>query len=259
MQTNNETARALERLHVRAWPAAETARVDGWLWRWSGGGSQRANSVSTVDFTGEDPAAALDQVEARYRARHAPSRFHTFELSQPGGLPALLTARGYAAGETTLTMMAVAPQAAPPLAAPPLAAPPAEVVVTNDPTPEWLAIYLEAITESRRVVNRQILRRIPDPRAFFTVCRDGRAISTALGVVDGGRAVAECVATARAARGQRGAETAMRALTAWAASLGAHTVGLQVVADNEPALALYRRMGFAAVGENRFWVKPAAG
>jgi ribosomal protein S18 acetylase RimI-like enzyme len=249
MQTHNETARALERLHVRAWPASETARIDGWLWRWSGGGSQRANSVSTVDFTGDDPAAALDRVEARYRAKHAPSQFHTFEFSQPSDLPALLTARGYIAGETTLTMLAVAPQAAPP----------AEIAVTSDPTPEWLAVYLDAITESRRVVNQQILRRIPDPRAFFVVRRDGRVISTALGVVDGGCAVAECVATVQAVRGQRGAESAMRALMAWAASLGAHTVGLQVVADNQPALALYRRLGFTAAGENRFWVKPAAG
>jgi GNAT superfamily N-acetyltransferase len=247
MQTTNETARALERLHVRAWPASETARIDGWLWRWSGGGSQRANSVSTVDFTGNDPAAALDQVEARYRAKRAPARFQTFGFGQPTDLPALLTARGYTAGETTLTMLAMAPPAAPP----------ADVVVTNDPTPEWLAIYLEAITESRRAVNRQILRRVPDPRAYFAVRRDGRVISTALGVVDGGCAVAECVATASAARGQRGAQTAMHALMAWAASLGGQTVGLQVVADNSPALALYRRMGFAVVGENRFWVKPA--
>src|ERR1700734_1637215 len=49
---DDETARRLERLHVRAWPAGETARLDGWLWRWSGGASQRANSVATIDFTG---------------------------------------------------------------------------------------------------------------------------------------------------------------------------------------------------------------
>jgi RimJ/RimL family protein N-acetyltransferase len=48
----------------------------------------------------------------------------------------------------------------------------------------------------------------------------------------------------------------MRALVAWAVSLGAHTIGLQVVEGNQPALALYRRLEFATACTNRFWVKP---
>jgi N-acetylglutamate synthase len=251
MHTSDETLRRLERLHVRAWPASETERIDGWLWRWSGGGSQRANSVSTIDFTGTDVCSALDRIEARYRAKGSPARLHTFgslgELSQPAGLPALLTARGYRAGETTVTMLAVVPAPV---------APPEGVTVTADPTPAWFGVYLDAISESRREVNRRILGRIPDPRAFFSVWRNGRAISTALGVVNGGHAVAECVATREDARGQRGADTAMRALVAWAVSLGAHTIGLQVVEGNQPALALYRRLEFATACTNRFWVKP---
>ena len=47
----------------------------------------------------------------------------------------------------------------------------------------------------------------------------------------------------------------MRALMAWAASLGAHTVGLQVVATNAPAIRLYERLGFRAACANRFWVR----
>ena len=47
----------------------------------------------------------------------------------------------------------------------------------------------------------------------------------------------------------------MRALMAWAVSLGAHTVGLQVVEDNAPALRLYHRLGFTMAGANRFWMK----
>src|ERR1700710_2911213 len=98
MHVCNETLRRLERLHVRAWPALEAQRTEGWLWRWSGGASQRANSVSTVDFNGTDVEAALDRVEALYRAKAAPARLHTFDLTEPSGLPALLAARGYGAG-----------------------------------------------------------------------------------------------------------------------------------------------------------------
>src|SRR5258708_5208976 len=131
MQTSNETLRRLERLHVRAWPASETERIDGWLWRWSGGGSQRANSVSTIDFTGNDMAAALDRVEARYRAKASSAQLHIFDLTQPSGLPALLAARGYRAGETTLTMLATTMLAT----ATPATPPPGDVAVTAHPTP----------------------------------------------------------------------------------------------------------------------------
>ena len=246
MHVAPETLRCLERVHVRAWPATETARIDGWLWRWSGGASQRANSVSTIEFRGGDLAAALDRVEARYRSKASPSQLHTYDFSEPSGLAALLTARGYGKGETTLTMLAVVPSAKPP----------PDLTVTDNVTSEWSEVYLEAITESRRAVNREILRRVPDPRAFFSVRRTGRVISTALGVAHGGYAVAECVATRADARGQRGAEVAMRGLMAWAASLGAHSIGLQVVAGNQSAIALYRRLGFEPVCTNQFWRKP---
>ena len=245
MTPDIETLRCLERLHVRAWPALETADIDGWLWRWSGGGSQRANSVSTLSFWGENAAAALDRAEALYHAHGSPARFHTFEIGEPPALPRLLTARGYAMGESTETMMAIAAPGQPPL----------DVEVSDDPAEGWLAVYLGAITESRRAVNRDILRRVPDPHAYFSVRRGGRIVATALGVAHGAHAVAECVATSVEARGQGSATVAMSALKIWAASLGAATVGLQVVRTNAPAIRLYRRLGFAPVCVNRFWVK----
>src|SRR3978361_2015412 len=66
MQIKRDDRVRMERAHVLAWPALSTANIDGWLWRSSGGGSQRANSVSTVDFTGNNLDHAIDAVERRY-------------------------------------------------------------------------------------------------------------------------------------------------------------------------------------------------
>jgi GNAT superfamily N-acetyltransferase len=245
MQISTDDIRHIERLHVRAWPAFETADINGWLWRYSGGASQRANSVSTVEFTGGDVATALDEVEARYRARDALVRLHTYDLSRPAGITDLLEARGYRGGETTLTM--VKPVGA--------NGPATDVEVAPAATAEWLEVYLGAITESRRQVNAKILDKVPQPCAFFSCRRSGRVISSGLCVADSDFAVIECMATRAEARRQGGADAVLRSLDAWAAAQGVKTLALQVVAVNAPAIALYGRLGFVGVATNRFWEK----
>jgi GNAT superfamily N-acetyltransferase len=244
MQITADDLRRIERLHVRAWPALETANIHGWLWRYSGGGSRRANSVSTVDFAGNDPANALDEVEARYRARNAIVQVHTYDLSAPAGLADLLQVRGYGSGETTLTMVkAVGPPN-----------PSADVEVAATPSAEWREVYLGAISESRRRVNARILGAVPQPCAYFSYRRAGQVISTALCVNDGDFAAVECMATRAEARRQGGADAVLRSLEAWAAARGARTLALQAVAINTPAVALYTRFGFASGATNLFWV-----
>ncbi len=234
----------MERAHVLAWPALDSAVMDGWLWRYSGGGSQRANSVSALDFTGNDLSAAIDAMEARYRAVGAPARFHTYDDTAPSELADALRQRQYTQGDTTVTMfrrLTAADVAGPAEAEP-------------DPSQDWLAVYLGAITESRRAVNRQILRSVPAPHAFFRCQRNGETISTALCVIGFGCAVIECVATRPDARQQGGARAVLKKLLSWAATQQADTIGLQVVAGNTAGVRLYESLGFVAGATNQFWL-----
>jgi ribosomal protein S18 acetylase RimI-like enzyme len=235
----------MERAHVLAWPASRTEVVGGWLWRSSGGGSQRANSVSTVDFDGPDVEARIAEVEAHYRALGHPVRFQTFDETSPPGLANMLRQRGYAESEATITMFKRAKGSGMP----------SDVEVRDHAWAEWRSVYLGEITESRRTVNALILDRIPTPNAFFGCRRDGEIIATALGVVGFGCAVIECVATRGDRRRQGAAQSVLTALETWAAQQAAEWIGLQVVASNTPAIALYERLGFVAGATNRFWVR----
>ncbi|MBA2399576.1 MAG: GNAT family N-acetyltransferase [Bradyrhizobium sp.] len=243
MQITTEDLRRIERLHMRAWPAFETADIHGWLWRYSGGGSQRANSVSTVDFAGADRATALDEVEARYRARNATVRLHTYDLSAPAGIADLLQGRGYGTGETTLTMAKAVG----------VTTPSADVEVAATPNAQWLEVYLGAISESRRSVNARTLGAVPQPCSYFSCRRAGQVISTGLCVADGDFAVVECMATRAEARREGGADAVLRSLEAWAAERGVRILALQAVATNTAAIPLYTRFGFTSVATNRFW------
>jgi ribosomal protein S18 acetylase RimI-like enzyme len=240
--TRNDRVR-MERAHVLAWPALRTAIVDGWLWRSSGGGSQRANSVSTVDFTGDDIERTIDDVEARYSAVGAPARFQTFDETMPSTLGDALRRRGYHETEATVTMFrrneaVAAPQ---------------DVERRDRPWPAWDSVYFGTITENRRAVNAQILAGVPAPRVFLGY----RGMATALCVVGFGCAVVECVATRQDVRRQGAAHAVMSGLLTWAASQDADLIGLQVVAGNVAAVRLYEALGFVVGATNRFWMRPA--
>jgi GNAT superfamily N-acetyltransferase len=245
LRISDADLRAIERLHMRAWPALETADVHGWLWRRSGGGSNRANSVSTVRFHGDDPEAALDDIEARYREQKAAARVSIYDLTEPADLTPRLRARGYRNDETTLTMAKPVQSRDAPV----------HVDVSEHPSDEWWEVYLGAITENRRAVNARILESIPRPCAWFACRRDGRVISTGLGVADAAFAAIECMATRADARRQGGALAVLAAIEVWAASQRVRTLALQAVAANAAAIALYRGYDFEPVAMNRFWVK----
>lgn len=229
----------IERAAVRAWPANEIRNIDGWLWRYSGGGSQRANSVSALFYEGDDVEYSIDKVEILYREHRAPIRFQVgFPLSQPDDLDERLAARGYVIHDTVTTLIKAVEAIDMPV----------DVVLRESPSEEWMAVYLSNVSPDRRPFAADILARVPGPRVFAEVVRDGAVCATALGVFFDNTVIAECVGTASAARRQGAAASVMRALEAWANAQGAHTIGLQAVTTNAPAQGLYGALGYTAAG-----------
>ena len=86
-----------------------------------------------------------------------------------------------------------------------------------------------------------------DDKAGFIAERDGAWVGTVAGVhpVPGDPEV-ELVAmwVAPDARGTGAGAALVDAVVAWASRIGAPSVGLWVVRDNDPAIALYERCGF---------------
>ncbi|MGH6815924.1 MAG: GNAT family N-acetyltransferase [Hyphomicrobiaceae bacterium] len=236
---------AIERAAVHAWPAFATLPIDGWLWRYSEGGSQRANSVATLSFTGSDVEAAIDEAERRYRRYNAAPSFQVSEIAAPNDLDRRLAARGYDVVEPCTTLVRQVRR---------MEERPVGLRIATDPTADWLEVYSGVVTADRQRTAPRILRNVPHPRAFCAVCRDGRVVSTALAVALEDIVIAECVAV-RAEERRRGAATAaMQGVAAWAAEQGASVVALQAAVDNTAAQALYAGLGFERAGSYRMRV-----
>jgi ribosomal protein S18 acetylase RimI-like enzyme len=239
--------RAMERLAVRSWPARETRDIAGWLWRSTSGGSIRANSVSTLEFSGGNVDTAIDEAEALYRARGEPVRFNISDIVAPAGLDQRLAARGYELADpcTTLWKPLQGDRPAPP-----------DVEVLDAAPSDWLDVYLGAISASRRPVAASIVARVPAPKAFFACHRDGQVVSTGLCVIGGPLAVVMCMASRAATRRTGGARAVLAAIEHFAGHCGARALFLQTGADNTAAQALYASVGYRLAGRYHVRMKP---
>jgi GNAT superfamily N-acetyltransferase len=238
MPTSPDTIMRIERTAVRAWPALETAAVQGWLWRYTGGGSQRANSVSPLAFAGSDVEAAIDAVEHLYRARGAGPMFQICDATEPPDLDERLARRGYRLQEPCTTL-------AKEIAAG--AAMPAGLELAAAPDPDWLSVYFSGIGPNRKEHAPRILAGVPSPRAFLLLRHEGRPMSVALAVAANGVVIAECVATSADLRRHGGSRRVMQGVEAWGAAQGADVAALQAVAANAPAQALYAKLAYRRV------------
>jgi N-acetylglutamate synthase len=236
----------IERAGVHAWPALETARFDGWLWRFSDGGSQRANSVSALAFSGRDVEAAIENAERRYAVHGAKAMFQVSDVAAPSDLDARLANRGYTINDPCITLIrdiGAAPEMPP------------GVVCFDTATPAWFDCYASVITPARKRIAPQILARIPRPCTFCGLVRDGRVVATALAVPHDGIVIAECVATLAEARGTGAGSAVMRGLEAWGAANGCRLAALQALANNIPGQALYKSLGYRPHGGYHLRVK----
>jgi GNAT superfamily N-acetyltransferase len=230
---------AIERAAVYAWPAHEMADIEGWLFRYSGGGSKRANATSALAFTGRDVERTIDRIERLYAERGAPAQFQVpGALTSPPDLDDRLAARGYHIDDpvTTMAMRLGATVALT-----------KDVAVRAQADAAWLAVYVPNLSEDRRAAAPGIVAGVPQPRAFFSVVRDGATIATGLGVVHAGAVVCECIGTRPDQRRSGAAVAIMRAIETWGAGQGAAVSGLQVVTANTPAVRLYEKLGYIAV------------
>jgi ribosomal protein S18 acetylase RimI-like enzyme len=223
----------LERVAARGWRALEEDALGEWLLRAGAGFTGRANSVLVVGEPGMPLADAVDAVTRWYAERglrpcaQLPGR-------QSRAADAAFADAGWTRdGDVLLLTAPIGPSR------------PVAVPVQLDPAPDgaWLAGYryrgsalppgaVEVLTNAEDVV-------------FASVrSGDGPLAAVARGVLTDGWLGVTALTVAEEHR-RRGLATAvMAALQDWAAERGAHSVYLQVAADNEPARALYRRAGF---------------
>src|SRR6266481_2901447 len=86
--------RGLERKALQAWPALETRANFGWIQRFAGGYTKRANSISAIEVAPRFTPDVVADLERPYRERGQPPIWRLTPLA-PAGADAALADRGY--------------------------------------------------------------------------------------------------------------------------------------------------------------------
>ena len=232
----------LARVEEAGLNALQTQRqlfYDGWLLRLSPGKARRSRSVNAHFGSTLPLTQKIAHCERVYAARQLPILFRITPFQHPRELDAALGERGYDAFDSTLVQVAA------------LQRPPevdgADVALT---TPA-IARFVDAVAELRgssaeqRDAHYERLRETSLTFLPVVAAENGRPLACGQVVLDGDLAGIFDVVTAEGARGRGIATRVVGRLLSWAWEHGAAHAHLQVEARNAPALAVYRKFGFA--------------
>jgi GNAT superfamily N-acetyltransferase len=231
--------KSIEEKTFRAWPALETRHSHGWVQRFAGGYTKRANSINALAPDFKFTSDVKNALEVPYRERGQRPVWRLTPLAPPDA-DSVLASAGYHRIDESLVQMA-------PLDGRFAADP--DVRIAPSPSPAWLAGFAEQspVEPAHRSTMARMLASIAAPVGFASVEDGDGPVAFALGVVDGEHVGVFDVLVAPRARRQGLARRLTQSLGAWGLGHGATQAYLQVVASNGAALPLYVSLGFETV------------
>lgn len=238
----------------RGWRALEEEAVDGWVCRFSGGVTKRANSVLPLGEPA-DFAAALAVVEHRYADRGLPAVFQISPDSMPSDLDERLAERGYLLDSPTLVQYLALGEDTndgggdgdP------------RIEYSDEPSEAWLETLWDA--EGPNVPEAQSLsRRIlaETPSVYASLVFEGRVEAIGRLALVGNLGGIYAVATKADSRSRGHGRAVVRALLTEASNRNLEGLWLQVVESNHIAHGLYESLGFETVSRYHYRVAPPA-
>jgi ribosomal protein S18 acetylase RimI-like enzyme len=239
--------RRLEEAILNSWPALEQVLIDGWVVRFGGGFTRRANSITPLYTAYQPSAAKLHQVEELYAARGLPTIFRLTDRAGAPDLDVELEQLGYAYSAGALVMTLDLNNV--------FDWEQFTVDLSELALDDWLAHYdrLYGSDRSGHDAQGSIIRKIPTTKLLAGYRAQNRVVACGIGVIESEFLGLFNILTGSAERGRGYGKRLLAGLLAWGRAGGARCAHLQVAEENKPALALYTGLGFRV--EYRYWYR----
>jgi ribosomal protein S18 acetylase RimI-like enzyme len=236
-------------MSMNAWPSLETMHYDGWILRFSGGYTKRANSIYPLYPSKIDVPMKVSHCEKIYNGKNLHTVFKITPYSTPEGLDYYLNNRDYRIIDPTSVQVLNLIDAPKPTAA--------SLQVNNYADDNWLMNYcnFSHFTPKHFHTMTQMLRNIIPDRFFVTLYSENKAVACGLGVIEGNYIGLFDIIVDSDERGKGYGEQLVTNLLNIGLINGAKTAYLQVVMNNTPAMRLYSKLGFREVYHYWYRVK----
>lgn len=246
---------ALDEIMSRGWRALEEEALDGWVARFSGGVTKRANSVLPL-LAPEDTRLAIEAIEERYSSRGLPAIFQISPDAKPADLDLLLAELGYVKDSPTVVQYLALSEPGPGTSS----ETDPRIHHADEPSQQWLETLwsVEGPHDlAGQTLSRSILARTPSSYVSLVVAGRIEAVARLARVGTLGGIYA--VATREESRSRGHGRTIVQAVLIEAAARGLDGVWLQVVESNAVARKLYESLGFETISRYHYRVEPLSG
>jgi N-acetylglutamate synthase len=228
--------RRVEEASLNAWPALQQSLLDGWVLRFSRGFTKRANSIVPVYPSQQSALEKIRYCENLYSRERLKTIFRLTTVMDSDPLDAVLEQRGYERVDPTRVLVRE-------LEGTSFAIKPTFHEVPRD---AWLEAYAHAadVPSAGMQLHAMLLTGIRSEHVFGFVSVARVPVACGIAVLERELVGLFDVVTLPTARRQGHAQALVESLLAWGRNNGARHAYLQVVEANQPARALYQRLGF---------------
>ncbi len=243
----------IEDLSINAWPSHQIQFYDNWVLRFSYFYTHRTNCVEQLGPSLLPPMEKIRHCESIYRKWNTPCIFKISPVGDPS-LDQLLSDRGYEIQHHTTVMTASLDQMeifdSSPLS---------PVIKTEDfVSREWMdgLFLLKKTTNPTHIrIVPSMYDAIPMDQISVSILEHDTIVGTGLGILDREYVGIYAIHVAEHCRKKGYATKIIHTILKEAKRHGATKAYLQVVTDNSPAKALYRKLGFCEAYSYWFRVK----
>lgn len=240
----------IEEIALNAWPALNTLLYDGWILRFANGYTKRANSVTPLFEGSLDLNEKIDFCSALYQQQDLRPIFRLATINDLSELDQQLARRNYELFDRTQVQTLDLNQVNVNFS------PQVSILTGSSGLRSWLdAFHSLNLARSDDKTHEKMLGKIISPVAAVTMAVDAEIVACGLGVVEGQYMGLFDIVTAPKHRRKGFGTILTESLLAWGKQSGASTAYLQVMENNETALALYKRFGFKI--NYRYWYRAA--